>query len=401
VSDDARAGWPAVEYEEVDWQPRYGTPMPRAAQRRHRGPYHAAVPPAIAGRPVPLSAELAAVAEDASAEVARFDAELGGEIGPFSSVLLRSESVASSRIENLTASARSIAEAELQPAATGNARLIVANTRMMESAIDLADHIDERAIIAMHAALLSDSTSGTTGSFRDEPVWIGGSDYGPHGALFIPPRHERIVAAIEDLISFIDRDDVPVLVHAAIAHAQFETIHPFTDGNGRTGRALLHAQLRNKGLTRTVTVPISAGLLSDTDSYFAALMDYRAGELEPLITRVAAASFAAVANGRELVEDLRRIRAGWTERVTARRDSATWTVADALVRRPVINSAVIASELGIAPANTYRLLEPLVEAGVVVVVTGKKRDRLWRSPEVLDALDRFAERAGRRVRASS
>src|SRR5262249_56504813 len=96
----------------------------------------------------------------------------------------------------------------------------------------------------------------------------------PHGAAFVPPHYERVPDAMRDLMSFVRRDDLPVLAHAALAHAQFETIHPFVDGNGRTGRALVHAMLRARGVTRNVTVPVSAGLLTDTDAYFAARMTH-------------------------------------------------------------------------------------------------------------------------------
>ncbi len=168
--------------------------------------------------------------------------------------------------------------------------------------------------------------------------------------------------AIADLVAFMHRDDLPVLVQAAVSHAQFETIHPFPDGNGRTGRALLHALLRNKSLTRNVTVPVSAGLLVDTDGYIAALEDYRRGDPAPIVDRMAAASFAAVANGRALVTELRQIHDGWHHRVRARRDSAVWRLTDLLVRHPVVDSAFVAERLQIAPRNVYRHVEVLVAA---------------------------------------
>jgi Fic family protein len=201
------------------------------------------------------------------------------------------------------------------------------------------------------------------------------------------------------LVAFIDRDDIPVLAHAAVAHAQFETIHPFPDGNGRVGRALVHAYLRHKGLTRNVTVPISAGLLTDTDAYFAALTRYREGDPVAIVEQFARAAFAAIANGRRLVDDLHGIRRGWDERVRVRRGANAWRIADVLVRHPVVNAVLIASKLGIAPQNTYRSLLPLVDAGVLVEFSDRKRNQLWRAPEILDALDRFASRAGRRSRS--
>jgi len=265
----------------------------------------------------------------------------------------------------------------------------------------MTPRLDGDAILAMHAALLERSDPDIAGRWRDRQVWIGGGDLGPYGAAFVPPRHSRVPAAITDLVAFIDRDDVPVLAHAALAHAQFETIHPFPDGNGRTGRALVHAHLRSKGLIRNVTVPVSAGLLSDVDGYFAALTRYREGDPIAIVEAFATAGFRAVANGRRLVDDLHAIRQDWQERVLARRDAAAWRVADVLLRHPVVNAALVASEVGIAAQNTYRSLRPLVEAGVLVEFTDRKRNQLWRAPEVLDALDRFASRSGRRNRGSA
>ena len=339
---------------------------------------------------------MAADAESASREIARFDSELGGEIAPFGAVLLRSESAASSQIENLTASARAIAEAEL-PGGTAkrNAESIVANTAAMQAALALSDRVDADAILAMHRALMVNEPRHTPGEFRTEPVWIGGGST-PIGATFVGPRHDLIPGAIGDLVAFAQRTDVPALAQIALGHAQFETIHPFTDGNGRTGRALVQALLRNKGLTRQVTVPVSAGLLADTSAYFAALTSYRDGDAAPIVESFTHATFDAIANGRRLIADLREIRNSWNDAITARSDSAMWKVADLLTRRPVVNAALLARELGIESTNAHRYLNPLTEAGILVASTSGPRNRVWRSPEVLAALDAFAERAGRR-----
>lgn len=395
-AEPTRSAWPPVEHEQLSWVSSESVAVSRSVRRRLAEPYSAAIVPAIIDATVNLPSGVAALVEEAAAEIARFDAELGSEIAPFSAVLLRSESAASSRIENLTASARAIAEAELGARRSGNSPLIVANTRAMTAAIELADRIDGDAILRMHNALLGASAPDIAGRWRDQQVWIGGSNLSPHGAAFVPPQASRVEPAIEDLVRYVDRDDVPVLAHAAIAHAQFETIHPFPDGNGRTGRALLHAHLKHKALTRNVTVPISAGLLVDTDAYFAALTAYRSGDPMAIVEQLAHASLAAIENGRELVDELRHVRATWDEQVTARRDSAVWKVADVVLRHPVVNAALLATELSIATQNTYRLLEALVDAGVLVEFTDKKRNRLWRAPNVLEALDQFAGRAGRR-----
>lgn len=395
VDDEHNGRWPPVGYELLDWRTDPDVPASRSVRRQHQGPYAAAIPAAIADLDVHLPTSLTAELEDAATEIARFDSELGAEIAPFGAVLLRSESAASSRIENLTASARAIAEAELGDARKRNASLIVANEQSMRAAVDLADSIDSDAILEMHRALLSVDAPTIAGRFRDQQVWIGGSHIGPHQAMFVPPRHERVPEAIADLIAFIDRDDIGVLAHAAIAHAQFETIHHFPDGNGRTGRALVHAMLRNKRLTRNVTMPISAGLLTDGDGYFDALTRYRAGDPEPISNAFATAAFAAVANGRELTDQIAETRAKWDDTVKARTGSNTWKVADLLLRHPVVTAAFIAEQTGINTKNTYRSIAPLLDAGVVLEAKGPG-GRVWRAPEVLDALDGFATRAGRR-----
>ncbi len=392
-----QAQWPVLEFEEHEWNSNDDVPASRRARLAPRQPYRAAVPPAIATARLQVSAEALAAAEDATNEIARFDAEVGAEIAPFSAILLRTESAASSKIENLTASARAIAEAELGHGSR-NAALVVANERAMSAAIGLADRLDAAAILDMHEALLRESAPTIAGRWREEQVWIGGGDFSPHDAMFVPPHHSRVVAAIDDLVRFMGRADIPTLAHAAISHAQFETIHPFPDGNGRVGRALVHAQLRHARLTRHVTVPVSAGLLTDTDSYFAALGRYRDGDPAPIIQRFADASFSAMANGRRLVDDLRGVRAGWGERVAARKGANAWKVADAVLRHPVANARLLGRELGISVTNVYRAIEPLVDGGVLIEFTNNKRDRLWRAPEVLMALDAFAARAGRRRR---
>ncbi len=393
----ATDAWPAVSYETLWW--RSGGSLTSASRRdirRHQGPYEAAIAANIEQATLHLPADVGAAMEDASNEISRFDTEMGGEIAPFSSVLLRSESAASSQIEHLTASARAIAEAELGETGRRNASEIVANTHAMQAAIALSDRIDAEAILEMHRALMEPTDPGMAGRWRQQQVWIGGGRLGPHEALFVPPQHAHIAGAIADLVRFTARNDLPALAHAALTHAQFETIHPFPDGNGRTGRALLHATLRAKALTRNVTLPISAGLLNDTQTYFDALTRYREGDPTAIVLRVADASFAAIGNGRQLVSDLRAIRADWDLRVSARRDSAVWRVADLLVRHPVVNSAMLTRELTIRANNVPRYVTTLEHAGVLIEFTDRRRNRAWRAPEILSALDAFAARAGRR-----
>ncbi len=387
-----------MTYEVLPWTATYETHATSRSERtKHQGPYRAAVPPRISDANLELPGELATKVGEASAELARFDELMGGEIAHVSAILLRSESAASSRIENLTASARAIAEAEIGTSRRKHAAEVVANTRTMIAALDLAGDISSPSILAMHHALMNETDPINAGRWRTEQVWIGGGNLGPHLAVFVPPHHDRVAGAIDDLVSFIERDDLPVLAHAALAHAQFETIHPFTDGNGRTGRALVQAMLRHGQLTRNVTVPVSAGLLSDTRAYFDALTAYRLGDLIPIVSQFAQAAFKAVANGRVLVDELRQIRQRWQARIKARRDSAVWRLADLLLRKPVVNARVAAEELDLDVGNVHRYIKPLLDARILAESLDVKRNQVWRAAEVLAALDAFAVRAGRRT----
>ena len=387
--------WPPLEYEERPWHNAQNVYGSRTQKRRTAGPYMAAVPPFISRRAILLDGELHALTEEAASELARFDAEVGQVAAPFASILLRTESASSSEIENLTSGARQIALAELGEHASRNAQLIVGNVRAMQAALDLSESINGYAILEMHRALLEESDPDIVGHWRDQQVWIGGGSLGPHTAQFVPPHHERVTALMDDLVAFANRVDLPVLAQTAIAHAQFETIHPFPDGNGRVGRALIQAMLRGGQLTRNVAVPVSAGLLHDTGRYFDALGAYRSGDIAPIVRSIADASFAAVHNGRILVEDLETVRLQWRERVKARRDSAAHRLVDVLLRQPVIDSAAAATQLGISAVNAQVAINRLVDADVLIQISTGRRNRIWLAKDVVQVLDEFGARAKR------
>ncbi|MDM4761977.1 Fic family protein [Galbitalea sp. SE-J8] len=392
--------WPPIGSERRQWHGDADSGRSRRAELNARGPYEAAVPPSISTLRLPqLDDETVVAAEDAAIDLGRFDGEVGAIAAPFSAILLRSESAASSEIEQLTASAKNIALAELGRRAGPNSRLIVGNVRAMEAAIDMAEDLDTSTIIAMQAEILRDDQPEHTGRWRDQQVWIGG-DYSnsPHTASFVPPHHDRVPKLMEDLVAFARRTDLPALPQIAIAHAQFETVHPFPDGNGRTGRALIQAMLHRLGVTRNVTVPVSAGLLRSTRGYFDALTAYRAGDVEPIIRALAEGSSDAIANGRHLVADLTAIRSRWESATSARAGSAGRRLLDVLQRQPVIDARLASSELQLSARNAQNGIDRLVEDGILHQIGAGERGRAYEAREVLNALDEFAARA-RRSRA--
>ena len=394
---------PAISWASLDWeqQPLRQHRDPLASHRarqRNTGEFKSAVTPRIAEQTPQLSPQLYTLVQDCTRTITRFDeqhATLGGV--PFAAVLLRGESASSSQIENLTVSARrlSLAVVGASSSAVGhNAELVAHNVRAMHAALEAAESLTIESIMHMHHEL----TAGTledAGKFRQQWVWVGGQS--PVTADYVAPHWKLVPAAMNDLVEFLARRDLDPLVQAAIAHAQFETVHPFTDGNGRTGRALISALLMARGVTKHVVLPISSGLLHDVADYIAALTAYRAGDIEPMIRCFIQASNAAVENARILAEDLSGLRdkiLGTARRTT----SALKAVADFCCTEPAFTVQMVEQNTSVAPATIYRIITTLEKAGVIrrekTFVLGQ---RVWTVPHLNDALDAFAARAGRRV----
>lgn len=386
--------WPSVQYREHQWPPPEATTDPLWSKRRrkaNKGTYQQAVVAHIADITINLPANIASLAQTANEDLARFDAQYEGG-APFSTVLLRSESSASSQIEHLTANARRIALARLGDKTRRNANLIARNTMALEAALQLADDLDVDAMLEMHRALLNDSDPDQAGRLRKESVWIGGDS--PVTAMFVPPDHSTVRASLEDLVNFMQRTDIPAIAQAAIAHAQFETIHPFTDGNGRTGRALVSAILRARGTTQNFTVPLSSGLLTDTEEYFEALNAYRRGTVTPIIEQFVEATRSSMANVQVLLNDIETLRAKIYS-TAQRRTKNLQTVADLCAMEPAF-TAGMAQERGVALSTAYKILDSLVEHDVLRAESKIRGQSVWSVRALTDALDAFAERAGRR-----
>ncbi|MBT2484076.1 MULTISPECIES: hypothetical protein [unclassified Microbacterium] len=158
----------------------------------------------------------------------------------------------------------------------------------------------------------------------------------------------------------------------------------------------LAGMLRAGGVTRSVTVPVSAGLLGDTERYFAALTAYRAGDAGPIIETVSDAAFSAVANGRSLANDIRRIGERWDDAVRARSDSSVHALKQLLLRRPVITSTLAATEIGVSFPAADSAIKKLVDAGVLSQSSAGRRNRHFQATDVPRALDDFGARARRR-----
>lgn len=391
--DDAPLTWPAVTYRHAPWVHR--DPMAsRRSRRRNTGSFRRPEIPRIAEATPRMSSDAAERVSAVTHRLTRFDQEAGAMSSfPFAAVLLRGESASSSQIENLTVRARRLSLATLGVPSGPNAELVARNVRAMQTAIAASERLDVAAILRMHEEL----TAGVlpdAGQLRREWVWIGGDS--PVTAAHVGAPWKEIPELLEDLVAFMARRDLDPLVQAAIAHAQFETIHPFTDGNGRTGRAVVSALLRARGVTENLTVPLSSGLLHDLDDYLAALAAYRMGDIDPIIRAFSEAGESAMSNAYLLRDDLESFR----QRALASRPRITpalRAVVDLCCAEPAFTGGMVERHAGVSRATAYRTVEGLERVGLLRLEREKIRgQRVWTVPLVAQALDDFARRAGRR-----
>ncbi|BDO40981.1 Fic family protein [Cellulomonas sp. NTE-D12] len=349
------------------------------------------LPPLIEGLTLSVPGDTLAVIERATVAIATLDATYGDRLATFGSFLIRSEAVSSSRIERENAALDDVAKASIGLKAPAAARLTVAAARAVQQMVADADSgsITLAAILAAHKALLAgDPNDGTyAGKTRTVQNWIGGSDYTPRGAIHVPPPPDMVNAYMADLVEFANRDDMPALVQAALVHAQFESIHPFTDGNGRIGRALINAVLRRRGVTRRLVVPIASALVADIAEYFAAVNVYREGDALSFVSHLADAARRAAEAARDSADTLAALPEEWRSHVKPRAGSTTARVLDILLEYPAIDVHTVTARLAVSNQAAGEALNRLTEAGVLHELTGSRRDRAWVATAVMDELD--------------
>lgn len=388
--------WPAIGFETLPWESDLDAlPFISKTQRRKMSStYEAAVPLLIADRDVALPAALTERASGLLMSLARFDAEQRMRGYDLPAMLLRSESSASSQIGSLTSSARNVALAELAPDAPHNAQLIAGNIAAMKSALSLEGPLEVAGILEIHRTLINRNGATFGGALRSEQVWVGGPPYSPHGALYVPPRYERVAAYLDDLVSFAARDDIPPITKAAIFHAQFETIHPFMDGNGRTGRALLHKILRDEGVLSQVTLPLSAGLLHDVDAYMAAIAAYQQGDPVAIVERLISALELAIVVGGLTAAKMDSVIEEWKATITERKGSSIHRLPGVLVEQPVVSIAYLAKRLGITSRASLSLVERACEYGILRPLGNRRRGEFFQSDEIVAVLEEISDIQG-------
>ncbi len=388
---------------------RWVTDISAGLARRDRRSceYECYIPDALTGRDIALSSETAADIADAERAIAVLDTTASTllDTEALARILLRAESVASSRIEGLEVGARRLLRAEAAMAlgeepGDVTAAEVLANINAMASTIRTVspgDPIAMEMLLDFHRQLLAGTRLDVhAGSIRTEQNWIGGSSYNPCSAAFVPPPPEYVADLLRDLCDFCNTDTLPAVAQAALAHAQFETIHPFVDGNGRTGRALIHLVLRRRGLATRVLPPVSLVLATWADDYVLGLQGTRyrgkaasaaaRNGLDLWLGRFAAACQRAVADATSFEQRAQLLQESWRARLGSVRANSA---ADILLRKlpgaPIVTAESAAGLIGRSFKAANDAIARLTQADILRQVSVGRRNRAFEAPDVIAA----------------
>jgi Fic family protein len=406
-----------AEFRAAHWAISWDAP---ARRDQRGGEYRQYLPDALLSRPIVLDPALAVKSAKIENQVRLLTHQPGGQgLEGLSRFLLRSEAIASSRIEGLQVSAQQVALAELAatedtPIAgfTENARLVANNIVTLRRAAGVlaeAETVTIPGITDLHAALLPGHPHG---GLRSVQNWIGGSNWHPLEADFVPPPPGEVRSLMEDLALYLSGAVHAPLIQAALVHAQFETIHPFVDGNGRVGRALIHTVLTRRGISRVAVLPISLVLLTRSNEYVDGLTAYRyLGSAESVEAQLGVHQWVktfldavevAVQQAQRFVAELTELRTEWRERHVAyrkqagyrrqaRADAAAVRLLDVLPEVPVVTGRTVQRLLGVSHQAARGAVEELAEAGILQRKRVDRGTTGYLARSVFDLLT-FAER---------
>ena len=361
--------------------------------------YDAFLPDKLMGRPLALDAGIAGIVSEAESAIRQLNQTGGRAHAPLARLLLRTEAIASSKVEGMQLGVRELArdEARLDSGlkASVTAAEVLANIDAMSVAMDeagWAKRIGVAEIVAIHERLLDNAPSrGIGGRIRTGQTWIGGNDHNPCGADFVPPPPEYVDDLLSDLCDAMNDELLPPLVQAALVHAQFETIHPFEDGNGRTGRALIHVVLRRRGLAPAYVPPISVVMAAAKERYIGGLMAFRGDGVERWIEYFAAGAARSAHLARAYLDAVGALTARWRARLGAiasapRADAAAWAIIDVLPAHPILTAPAARAATGRAKAAIYQGIAQLQEAGVLVPLSASRRNQAWEVAGLLELI---------------
>lgn len=378
----------------------------RAGQfRRQLTGYEAFMPkPLPPDPPLQWDAGLLGLLTDAAAAVGRLDGMAGTLPNPdlFVASYVRREAVLSSQIEGTQSSLDDVLAHEVE-ARVATPPDDIAETvnyvRAMRLGLRLLDELplSGRLIRRVHGELMEGvrGQERDPGEFRRTQNWIGSAGCTLESATFVPPAPEDLPGTIRDFEVYLNASDDPPLVLAALAHAQFETIHPFLDGNGRVGRLLVTMLLVQRRVLARPLLYLSLFLKQNRSEYYDRLDGIRTrgdweGWLRFFLTGVKSTANDAVRVAAELTaltDEHRRIAADQNL------GRYGWPLIDLLAQQPVVTIKYATARLSSTPATVGRLLDELVSLGIVDEITGLRRNRVYRYSPFLDVLTNDADSA--------
>ncbi|MFV2074284.1 MAG: Fic family protein [Thermoanaerobaculales bacterium] len=378
-----------------EWDPTlYAPPRYRRACK-----YEAFIPGTLTDFDFDLPSGIAGVVSDAEQAIMTLNSRAHPALAPFARLLLRTESIASSKVEGMQVGIRQLARDESRIETGGKAPStvleVIGNIDAMQLAVDeaaRAEKIGVEHLAEIHGKLMAKAPdSQKAGIVRRDQNWIGGNDYNPCGADFVPPPPEHVDSLLRDLCEATGDDSLPPLVQAAMVHAQFETIHPFDDGNGRTGRALIHVVLRRRGIAATYVPPISVVLATERKRYIEGLTRFRDGEVGLWVEQFAVAAARAAGLASAYLEAVTALMDEWRRQLAAgpapRSDAAAWALIELLPAHPVITAPVAAAVTQRAKAAIHQAMRQLTDCGVLHPLSESKRNRSWEAVGLLDLLE--------------
>ena len=354
------------------------------------------VPTLLADRDLTLSTATVARTAAAAAEVGLAVEGLSGDYEALARLLLRSEGVASSYVEGIRAPIVDIvlAEENLAPGGT-SAAWVASNLAAVTEAVAAAattTTLSLETLCEWHRTLMTGSPTPEryVGVIRNEQGWIGGHD--PTDAHLVTPPPDELVTLLNDLVHYVNREDTDPVAQAGIAHAQFEIIHPFSDGNGRVGRSLV-AWILTRRLSLVIPPPVSVAIAADVGGYASGLVLYRLGQHDTWVQWFADAVRRGGHAQRDLISAVEALKVLWRERLSSgdrflRSDATAWAVLDRLPRHLVLTSDVLTKELGVTNKGALDALRQLAERGVLLnygtVIRGRGQpSKLYVSRELL------------------
>jgi Fic family protein len=304
---------------------------------------------------------------------------------------LRAEGVASSFIEGVRAPLPDVAAAELDPTGGEPATWVADNLNTVVAAVTQARsaRLSFTTLHRWHRSLMSEAShlpANQIGTFRTAQGWIGGTS--PLDAALVTPPPAEVSRLTRDLVAFANRTDVDPITQAAVAHAQFEIIHPYADGNGRIGRVLI-GWLLTRRLGLVSPPPVSVRVASDRGAYLAGLTQFRLGETDPWVSWFAEVVQDASDATIDLVGKVDELLGRWSDRLLdVRVDAAARRVLPLLPEFPVVSSDIVAGVLGISERSGRTALNVLAQHGIVIPFgrrphPGRPR-RWWVATELVD-----------------